>query len=162
MRSVRLIQVAFLFAVSLGFPVRFLAQVSAGSVLSNADIVKMTKAGISESVILREIQMSPSTFNTSPAALVEMKKHGVSESVLGAVLESQLDTGRFAQGAQQMPSHSQHSASPGPHHLPSFEADMQLGPKTRGKLSVGQNHIKLERAGVPLFSLKWKEPRPAK
>ncbi|HME31643.1 MAG TPA: hypothetical protein VKG65_02710 [Terriglobales bacterium] len=55
-----------------------------------------------------------------------------------------------------------HSATPGPHHLPSFEADVQLNSKERGKLFVGQNHIKVERSGVPVFSLKWKETHAVK
>ena len=162
MRGTRLIRVAILLVFSLGFPARFLAQAPSGSVLTNADIVKMTKAGISESIILREIQISRSDFSTGPAALIELKKHGVSENVLGAVLDRRLGTVSPASESQQMPYTPAHSTTEGLHHLPSFEADMQLDSKTRGKLSVGQNHIKVERSGVPLFSLKWKETHSAK
>ena len=144
------------------FPVRFLAQVPTDHVLTNADIVKMTNAGISESNIVREIQMSRSDFSTSPAALIELKRHGVSESVLGAVLDSRLGGGMSASGTQQILYIPAHSATPGLHHLPSFEADLKLNSKTTGKLSVGRNQIKLEQAGVPVFSLKWKEPHGAK
>ena len=131
-------------------------------VLTNADIVKMTKAGLSESIILREIQISRTDFSTSPAALIELKKHGVPESVLGAVLDSRLGASRFAADSQPIPYIPAHSATRGPHHLPSFEADMRLDSKTQEKLSVGQNHIKLEQSGVPVFSLKWKEPSSVK
>ena len=48
----------------------------------------------------------------------------------------------------------------GPHHLPTFEAKMKLNATTNGKLSMSHNQIKVERSGVPLFSLKWKEPDP--
>jgi hypothetical protein len=162
MRGARVVQVTLLLAFSLGFPVRFLAQAPSDNVLTNADIVKMTKAGLSESIILREIQISRTDFSTSPAALIELKKHGVSESVLGAVLDSRLGTGRSGVEPEPIPSIPGHTATPGPHHLPSFEADMRLDSKTHEKLSVGQNHIKLEQSGVPVFSLKWKEPHSVK
>jgi len=162
MRVARLVQLTFLLAFSLGFPVRFMAQVPTDNVLTNADIVKMTKAGLSESIILREIQISRTDFSTSPAALIELKKHGVTESVLGAVLDSRLGAGRSAAEPQPMTYLPEHTATPGPHHLPSFEADMRLDSKTHEKLSVGQNHIKLEQSGVPVFSLKWKEPHSVK
>ena len=34
---------------------------------------------------------------------------------------------------------------------------MRINPRVNGKLSMGHNQIKVERSGVPLFSLKWKE-----
>jgi len=162
MRGARIIFVIFVLAFVLSFPVRSSAQVPPDSALTNADIVKMTKAGIPDSIILREIQMLPSDLNISPAALVDMKKHGVSDSVLGAIVDSGLAANGSASASQQIPYIPARSATQGLHHVPSFEADIQLDSKTRGKLSVGQNHIKLERAGVPLFSLKWKETHPAK
>ena len=162
MRGARLIQLTFLLALSLSFPARFSAEAPTDSVLTNADIVKMTKAGISESIIVREIQMSRSDFSTSPAALIELKKHGVSEDIIGAVLDSRLGASMSASGAQQTPYIPAHSVATGLHHLPSFEADLKLNAKTTGKLSVGRNQIKLEQAGVPVFSLKWKEPHGAK
>jgi hypothetical protein len=137
MRGARLIQLTFLLAFALAFPVRFLAQVPTDNVLTNADIVKMTKAGLSESIIQREIQLSRIDFSTSPAALIELKKHGVSESVLGAILDSRLGTSRSAADSQPIPYIPQHTATPGPHHLPSFEADIRLDSKTHEKLSVG-------------------------
>ena len=46
------------------------------SALTNAGVAKMVKAGLPESVILREIEMSRTNFNTSPAGLVDLRKHG--------------------------------------------------------------------------------------
>ena len=39
---------------------------------------------------------------------------------------------------------------------------MKFNATTNGKLSMSHNQIKVERSGVPLFSLKWKDPTPAK
>ena len=74
MRGARLLQLAFLLAFLLALPL--LAQAPTDNVLTNADIVKMMKAGVPESIILREIQMSNTDFATSPAALIELKKQG--------------------------------------------------------------------------------------
>src|ERR1035441_5603812 len=67
MRGVRLLKLTVLLALLLGLPL--LAQAPTGNVLTNADIVKMMKAGLPESIILREIQMSRTDFATSPSAL---------------------------------------------------------------------------------------------
>ena len=56
MRGTRLLQLAFLLAFLLALPL--VAQAPTDNVLTNADIVKMMKAGLPESIILREIQMS--------------------------------------------------------------------------------------------------------
>src|SRR5580704_18685245 len=58
------------------------------SALTNAVVAKMVKAGLPESVIMREIEMSRTNFDTSPAGLVDLRKHGASENVLNAVLDS--------------------------------------------------------------------------
>ena len=53
----------------------------------------MVKAGVPESIVVREIQMSQTDFGTSPAALIELRKQGASERVLGAVLDSRMGAG---------------------------------------------------------------------
>ncbi len=83
MRCVRLIQLTVPLALLLALPL--LAQAPTDNVLTNADVVKMVKAGLPERIILREIQLSRTEFSTSPAALMELKKQGVSEGILGAV-----------------------------------------------------------------------------
>jgi hypothetical protein len=47
----------------------------------------------------------------------------------------------------------------GPHHLPNLDATVRLADKTVGKVQVRKNEIKVEKAGVPLLSVKWE---PAK
>jgi len=155
MRGARLLQLAFLLVFLLALPL--LAQAPTDTVLTNADIVKMMKAGLPESIILREIQMSRTDFGTSPAALIELKKQGASERILGAVLDSRMGTSRSEPESRATPRIVAQAAAPGLHHMPSFEADMRINPTVNGKLSMGHNQIKVERSGVPVFSLKWKE-----
>ncbi len=77
MRGARLLQLTVLLTFLLALPL--LAQAPTDNVLTNADIVKMMKAGLPESIILREIQMSNTDFATSPAALIELKTGRVGE-----------------------------------------------------------------------------------
>ena len=155
MRGTRLFELTFLLAFLLALPL--LAQAPTDNVLTNADIVKLMKAGISENIILREIQMSRTDFATSPAALIELKKQGASERILGAALDSRMGPSRSEPESRATPRVVAQAAAPGLHHLPSFEADMRINPRVNGKLSMGHSQIKVERWGVPLFSLKWKE-----
>jgi hypothetical protein len=157
MRGTRPLQLAFLLALSLALSIPFSAQAPKDNALTNADIIGMVKAGIPDDIIVREIQMSRTDFGTSAAALIELKKHGASERILGAVLDSRSSTSNFVSGAPTAPSIPEQSISPRPHHLPSFEADVRVNSAKHEKISVGQNHIKVEQSGVPLFSLKWKE-----
>jgi hypothetical protein len=159
MRGVRLGRLISLLTLLLALPVPFLAQASTDRALTNADIVRMMKAGIPESIIVREIQMSETNFGTSAADLISLKNQGASERVLGAVLDTRSGPSGSA-SFPLTPSQGHGQSTSGPHHLPSFEADVRFDSKTRGKISVGQNHIKVEKSGVPLFSLKWKD-KPA-
>lgn len=154
------LQLSFLLVFLLALPVPFLAQVPNDSALTNADIARMVKAGVPESIIVREIQMSRTDLGTSPAAMIELRKQGASEAILGAVLDSRMGTGRAPSEPLAVPHVPSQSAAPGPHHLPTFEAKIKLNATTNGKVSMSHNQIKVERSGVPLFSLKWKEAAP--
>ncbi len=157
MRRARLLPLSFLLALSLTLPV--LAQAPSDNVLTNADIARMTKAGIPDSIIEREIQISKTDFGTSPADLIELKNQGASERVLGAVLDSRFGTGQSPSEPAQAPHVPAQSGASVPHGLPTFEAKMKFNATTNGKLSMSHNQIKVERSGVPLFSLKWKETK---
>ena len=143
MRGSRLLQLAFLLAFLLALPL--LAQAPTGNVLTNADIVKMVRTGLPESIIVREIQMSRTDFATSPSALIELKKQGASERALGAVLDSRMGPSRSEPESRATPRVVAQAAAPGLHHLPSFEADMRINPRVNGKLSMGHSQIKVER-----------------
>jgi hypothetical protein len=57
-------------------------------VLSNAEIIEMTRAGLPESVIITKIKGSEGRFDVSVASLIEMKKAGVGNDVINALLQS--------------------------------------------------------------------------
>jgi hypothetical protein len=57
-------------------------------VLSNTEVIEMTKAGLAQTVILNKIKSSEGRFDVSVNGLVEMKKAGVSDEVINALLES--------------------------------------------------------------------------
>lgn len=62
--------------------------------VTNADVVGMIKANLSEKTILGAIQHGPAAFDTSPAALIELKQQGVSDEMLQAMLQAQSPTPR--------------------------------------------------------------------
>ena len=156
MRGARLVQLTVLLIFSLVLPLQFLAQAAADNAHTNADIVRMMKAGIPESVIVRKIQVSQPAFGTSANDLIELKNQGASERILGAVLDSRNGTGQSAAEPSQPAYIPAKSAAAGLHHLPTFEAAVKVNSKT-DKISVGKNQIKVEQAGVQVFSLKWKD-----
>ena len=156
MRGARLVQLTVLLIFFLALPVQFLAQAAADNALTNADIVRMMKAGIPESVIVRKIQVSQPAFGTSANDLIELKNQGASERILGAMLDSRSGAGPASSEAPLPAYIPAKSAAAGLHHLPTFEAAVKVNSKT-DKISVGKNQIKVEQAGVQVFSLKWKD-----
>jgi hypothetical protein len=146
-------------AIVLAVAIPSLAQSPADAPLTNADIVKMVKAGIPESVILRKVQMSESTFATTPDALIELKRQHVPDDVMAAMLDSEAAMRMPPGDPNAAPPAVWHSVNVHPHHLPTFDAALRIDSKTE-KVSVGKNQIKVEQAGVPIFTLKWKDPQP--
>jgi hypothetical protein len=70
------ILVAFIFGV---------ATVAAAD-MNNADIIKMIKTGLGESVILQVIKANPGSYNTSADAVIALKSAGVPDNVIAAML----------------------------------------------------------------------------
>ena len=133
-----------------------LAQSPAERPLTNADVVKMVEAGIPESVIVRKIQVSGTDFVTAPDALIGLKRQHVSDGVLGAMVDSEAGA-RMLQSAPPTVIYVAGPASPAhPHRLPNVDASFRIDSKTSGKVEVRADQIKVEKAGVPLFSVKWK------
>jgi hypothetical protein len=155
----RLLQVTTLLAILLAVVTRSLAQAPADRPLTNGDIVKMVKAGVPESVILRKVQMSESNFTTSPNALIELKRQHVPDDVMAAMLDSEAAMRMPLGEGMATPTGVLPSANAHPHHLPRFDAVLHLDSKTE-KFSVGKNQIKVEQAGVPIFTLNWKVTEP--
>jgi len=57
----------------------------AQTALDNAAVVKMTKAGLGEDVIVSMVQNQPGHYDLTPDTLVSLKSDGVSEKVLAAM-----------------------------------------------------------------------------
>jgi hypothetical protein len=155
----RRLQLTIVPAILLALAMPSLAQSPADAPLTNADIVKMAKAGIPESVMLRKVQMSQSNFATSPNALIELKRQHVPDAVMAAMLDSEAATRIPLADHDGVPPALLPSANAHPHHLPRFDAILRVDSRTE-KFSVSKNQIKVEQAGVPIFTLNWKVTQP--
>lgn len=148
---------SFVFVILVSFALPTLAQNPVAVRLTNSDVVKMVNAGIPESVIVREIQVSETNFNASPDGLIKLKHEHVPDGVLAAIVDSQAG----ARMSQAEPPAVIYAAGPGfpthSHRLPNVDASFRIDSKTSGKVEVRANQIKVEKAGVPLFSVKWKD-----
>jgi hypothetical protein len=54
--------------------------------LTNADVVKMVKGGLPESVVVSAIQSSPAKYDISPDALIALQKDGVTAKEMDAII----------------------------------------------------------------------------
>lgn len=57
--------------------------------LTNADIVNLTKQGLDSGLIVKEIQSSGTSFDTTPQSLIDLKNAGVDNNVIDAMLSAQ-------------------------------------------------------------------------
>ena len=84
LRPTRWIMILVFTSLFLGLSRTTFAQAPA---ISNADVVRMTQAGLAESVILSTIDNSPSTqFDVTPAGLVELKQARVIDAVIARMV----------------------------------------------------------------------------
>ena len=58
-----------------------------GVALTNADIVQMQKAGLSEEIVLSKIAGSPANFNIGTQDLIRLKEAGVSDKIINAMVQ---------------------------------------------------------------------------
>jgi hypothetical protein len=79
----------FVFMLSMAV---FLGAVTAikaqDEILTNQDVITMTKAGLDKGVILSKIRTSKGKFDLSTNGLIELKKEGVDDIVVHAMLEA--------------------------------------------------------------------------
>jgi len=73
-----------LLAVSLSL---VLGTLSAQTTLTNSDLVKLSKAGLSEDFVLNLIDQQGSRLATDPSALVALKNEGVNERIISAAVK---------------------------------------------------------------------------
>lgn len=74
--------IAIVLAALVGFGQLFAAP------MTNADVVKMGKAGLPEETIIVAIGKSATHFDTSTTALITLKGQGLSSGVLNAMLQA--------------------------------------------------------------------------
>src|SRR5262249_15605349 len=79
-----------LFAATLCVLVQCLSVVGqqTKTALTNADVIEMSKAGLSDSTIILAIQKGPTQFDTSPRTLIQLKSQGLSPTVLDAMIQA--------------------------------------------------------------------------
>ena len=150
-----------LVAIALAIVVPSLGQTSLDRPLTNSDVVRMLNAGIPESVIVRKIQVSATNFVTTPEALINLKQQHVPDGLLEAIVDSQAPLRMAPAEGPEMIFAGGPLGTPHSHTLPNIDASFRIDSKTTGKVQVRKNQIKVEKAGVPLFSVTWKE-NPAK
>jgi hypothetical protein len=85
----RKIQFVLIFVVCLFFVTSTVTAQKAKNTMTNADVVEMVKAGLSESTIVLAIQQSEPNFDTSTKALIELSKQSVSQKIMDAMLQAQ-------------------------------------------------------------------------
>ena len=71
--------------------------VLAQTVMTNATVIKMTKAGLTENIIISSIDSHPGAYATNPDDLIALKNSGVSDKVIAAMIAK-------ATGASSTPS----------------------------------------------------------
>lgn len=60
---------------------------AAGAGMTNADVLKLVRAGLSDAIVIQTIRQAPVTqFDTSTDALVQLKSSGLSDAVIAAIL----------------------------------------------------------------------------
>ena len=75
--------------VVVGFMTFSLAAQQAQKPLTNAGVIKMVKAKLSESVVVATIQSSPANFDISPDGLIALQKAGVTQNEMDAIVAAQ-------------------------------------------------------------------------
>src|SRR4051794_28266130 len=83
-------------------------------VLTNANIIDMTKAGLSSEIILVKIKTSVASFDISTSALIQMKQAGVADDVITAVV----DIGRSGPGRGAAVAATGNAGNPAPSNDP--------------------------------------------
>lgn len=57
-----------------------------GAALTNADVLKLKDAGLSEGLIIGKVKASPADYKLDTSDLIELKRLGISDAVIGAMI----------------------------------------------------------------------------
>ena len=77
-----------IFALCLSLVLMLSAAVVAQETMTNDEVISLTKAGLSSSIIVGKIKSSATKFDLSTDSLIKLKQAGVSDDIVGAMLES--------------------------------------------------------------------------
>lgn len=144
------------------------------STLTNADVMKLVKAGLSPETIEAKIAASATEFDTSTEALVALAESGVPDRVIrtmiGAKPAPAAPASVRAVAAAPAPVRAVAPATPAPVRavapkpLPSRRYDVTVhgdnGGKCDGELRVDARGLKMSRCGTLDFELPWTAVTP--
>ncbi|MGI8786787.1 MAG: hypothetical protein ACR2HG_03355 [Pyrinomonadaceae bacterium] len=99
MKSIRFLSVLFVISFCMVASVAVRAQ---NETVTNQEVISLTKAGLSKSIIINKIRTSKSNFNLSTDALIELKKAGVDDDVVAAMLQAKSGTSATSGGGAVM------------------------------------------------------------
>src|SRR5215204_2551794 len=83
-----------LFVAVLICLISFTAAPAQDEVMTNDEVISLSKAGLSPSIIIGKIRSGKSSFDLSTDALIKLKQAGVSDDIVAAMLEAK--SGRSA------------------------------------------------------------------
>lgn len=86
--KIKLLRNSCFAALALFLALGFAPLVNAQEIMTNAEVVKMAKAGFGAQVIIAKVKGTPGKYDLSLDALVALKKEGVSDDVVAAMLEA--------------------------------------------------------------------------
>lgn len=96
LRSIRIVKNnKFIFGCLLLFSFFLTANVAVfaqNEVLTNDEVISLSKAGLSNSIIVDKIRASKSKFDLSTDALIKLKQAGISDDIVGAMLAAKTGT----------------------------------------------------------------------
>jgi len=77
-----------LLIVSVLYLVTCMTAVAQDEIMTNDEVITLTKAGLSPSIIIGKIFSGKSNFDLSTDSLIKLKQAGVSDDIVGAMLEA--------------------------------------------------------------------------
>ena len=79
--------ILFALAMTMTVAAQTITPQKSAEILSNADVMLMTKAGLAKTIIIRKIKESNGNFDVSVNGLVTMKNAGVDEEIIETMME---------------------------------------------------------------------------
>lgn len=77
-----------IFAMCLSLVMVMSAAAVAQETMTNDEVISLTKAGLSSSIIIGKIKTSTTNFDLSTDSLIKLKQSGVGDDIVGAMLEA--------------------------------------------------------------------------